>query len=109
RVRDVLAAGTLAADVTQTVKERLASQRASLVVERQELPCKISALSSEGRRLVEAQRQWRWPAASRLQVARRSASNSGEAGRIRGHGPSPLLPRFLRLSLSHRRRAAPAG
>ncbi|MGA7741959.1 MAG: hypothetical protein WBP56_26670, partial [Polyangia bacterium] len=45
RVRDVLAAGTLAADVTQTVKERLASQRASLVVERQELPCKISCPS----------------------------------------------------------------
>jgi DNA invertase Pin-like site-specific DNA recombinase len=54
RVRDALADGTLAADVTRAVKDRLADQRASLVTERRELPSKIAALSSEGKRLVEA-------------------------------------------------------
>ena len=54
RVREALADGTLAADVTQAVRKRLASQRAALVADRQELPCKIAALASEGKRLVEA-------------------------------------------------------
>jgi DNA invertase Pin-like site-specific DNA recombinase len=54
RVRDALADGTLAEDVTQAVKERLAGQRAALLAERQELPTQIAALSSEGKRLVES-------------------------------------------------------
>jgi hypothetical protein len=54
RVRDALADGRLAADVTRAVKERLAGQRVSLVAERQELPSKIAALSTEGKRLVES-------------------------------------------------------
>jgi hypothetical protein len=53
RVRDALADGTLAADVTQAVKERLAGQRAALVAERQELPAQIAVLSSEGKRVVD--------------------------------------------------------
>jgi hypothetical protein len=54
RVRDALADGTLAEDVTKAVKERLAGQRAALLAERQELPTQIAALSSEGKRLVES-------------------------------------------------------
>ena len=54
RVRDALADGTLAADVTRAVKERLADQRAALVAERQELPVQIAALSSEGKRVVDS-------------------------------------------------------
>ena len=53
RGRGALVDGTLAADVTQAVKERLAGQRAALVAERQELPGKIATLSSEGQRVVE--------------------------------------------------------
>jgi hypothetical protein len=54
RVRDALADGKLAADVTRTVKERLAGERTSLLAERHDLPSKIAALSSEGKRLVES-------------------------------------------------------
>ena len=54
RVRDALANGTLVADVTGAVKERLGEQRASLVDERHKLPSKIAVLSSEGKRLVES-------------------------------------------------------
>ena len=53
RVRAALADGTLAADVTQAVKERLAGQRAALLAERQELPAQIAVLSSEGKRVVD--------------------------------------------------------
>ena len=54
RVRNALADGRLAGDVTQTVKERLAGQRAALLAERKELPAKIATLSSEGKRVVES-------------------------------------------------------
>jgi hypothetical protein len=54
RVRDALADGKLAADVTQTVKERLTGERTALLAERHDLPSKIAALSSEGKRLVES-------------------------------------------------------
>jgi site-specific DNA recombinase len=54
RVRDALADGRLATEITQAVKARLVGQRASLVAERQELPSKIAAISSEGKRLVES-------------------------------------------------------
>ena len=54
RVRDALADGRLAADVTETVRERLAGQRAALLVERHDLPSKIATLSSEGKRLVDS-------------------------------------------------------
>jgi DNA invertase Pin-like site-specific DNA recombinase len=53
RIREALADGTLAAEVTREVQEHLAGQRASLMAERRELPSKIAALSSEGKRLVE--------------------------------------------------------
>ena len=54
RVRDALADGKLAADVTRTVKERLAGERTALLAERRDLPSKIAALSSEGKRLVDS-------------------------------------------------------
>ena len=54
RVRDALADGRLAADVTETVRERLAGQRAAILVERHDLPSKIATLSSEGKRLVDS-------------------------------------------------------
>lgn len=54
RVRDSLADGTLAVDVTGAVRGRLADQRASLVDERHKLPSKIASLSGEGKRLVES-------------------------------------------------------
>ena len=53
RIREALADGTLAAEVTREVQERLAGQRASLMAERRELPSKIAELSSEGKRMVE--------------------------------------------------------
>jgi len=53
RIREALADGTLAAEVTREVRERLAGQRASLMAERRELPSKIAELSSEGKRMVE--------------------------------------------------------
>jgi hypothetical protein len=53
RVRAALADGTLAADVTQAVQDRLAGQRAALVAERQKLPAQIAVLSSEGKRVVD--------------------------------------------------------
>jgi DNA invertase Pin-like site-specific DNA recombinase len=54
RVRNALADGHLAADVSQAVKERLAAQRSGLLAERKELPAKIAILSSEGKRVVES-------------------------------------------------------
>jgi hypothetical protein len=54
RVRDSLADGKLAADVTQAARERLAGQRAALLSERHDLPAKIATLSTEGKRLVES-------------------------------------------------------
>jgi DNA invertase Pin-like site-specific DNA recombinase len=54
RVRDALADGRLATDVTQAAKERLTSQRAALLAERRALPSQIAALSAEGKRLVDS-------------------------------------------------------
>jgi site-specific DNA recombinase len=54
RVRNALADGRLAAEVSQAVKERLAAQRSGLLAERKELPSKIAILSSEGKRVVES-------------------------------------------------------
>jgi len=49
-----LADDRLAAEVAQTVKERLAGQRSALLAERHDLPSMIAALSSKGKRLVES-------------------------------------------------------
>jgi hypothetical protein len=54
RIQEVLADGELAAEVTRTVRERVATQRAALQFERAGLPSKIAIVSTEGKRLVES-------------------------------------------------------
>lgn len=54
RVREALADGKLAGEVTAAVTKRLAHQRAALDTERAELPTLIATTSSEGKRLVES-------------------------------------------------------
>lgn len=53
RVREALADGKLVAAVAKAARERLESQRAPLEAERADLPVKIAAVSTEGKRLVE--------------------------------------------------------
>jgi DNA invertase Pin-like site-specific DNA recombinase len=54
RLREAVAEGSLAADVTAAVKQRVVARRKDLAVERKKLPTEIAKLSSEGKRLVEA-------------------------------------------------------
>ena len=53
RLREAVADGDLAEDVTSAVTTRVAARRKDLLVERKKLPGKIAELSSEGKRLVE--------------------------------------------------------
>ncbi|MFT3838948.1 MAG: recombinase family protein [Myxococcaceae bacterium] len=52
RLKAELADGGLAADVTSSVKKRVAQRRKDLVVERQKLPKEIASLSAEAKRAV---------------------------------------------------------
>jgi DNA invertase Pin-like site-specific DNA recombinase len=53
RVREALADGKLAKEVTENARAAVAKQRDALQKERQRLPTDIAALSTEGKRLVE--------------------------------------------------------
>jgi site-specific DNA recombinase len=53
RVREALADGKLANEVTEAARRRIAKERATLRTERESLPARIAAVSSEGKRLVE--------------------------------------------------------
>ena len=53
RVREALADGKLVKAVAKAAKDRLQSERGPLEGERAELPTKIAALSTEGKRLIE--------------------------------------------------------
>jgi len=53
RLREATADGTLAADVTESVKTRVGERRKGLVTERQKLPPKIASLAAEARRIVD--------------------------------------------------------
>ena len=52
-VREALADGKLAAEVTESTKASIAKLRSTLQEERASLPTKIAALSTDGKRLVE--------------------------------------------------------
>ncbi len=52
RLREAVAAGSLASDVETSVKERLRVQRKDLLTERKKLPAQIAALSADGKRLL---------------------------------------------------------
>jgi site-specific DNA recombinase len=54
RLKEATADGSLAADVTASVRNRAAARRKDLRTERQKLPPEIATLSAEGKRLVEA-------------------------------------------------------
>lgn len=53
RLREAVAAGSLASDVEANVKERLRGRRKDLLTERKKLPGQIAALSTEGKRLLD--------------------------------------------------------
>lgn len=53
RLREAVTDGDLAQEVTAAVKDRVATRRRDLLVERKKLPDEIAKLSSEGKRLVE--------------------------------------------------------
>ena len=53
RLREAVAAGSLAAEVEASVRERLLARRTDLLTERQKLPLQIAALSAEGKRLLD--------------------------------------------------------
>jgi hypothetical protein len=53
RLREAVADGELAEEVTAAVKKRVAAKRKDLLVERKKLPGEIAKLSLEGKRLVE--------------------------------------------------------
>jgi site-specific DNA recombinase len=53
RLREAVAAGSLAAEVEASVKERLKGRRKDLLTERKKLPGQIAALSAEGKRLLD--------------------------------------------------------
>jgi DNA invertase Pin-like site-specific DNA recombinase len=53
RLREAVADGDLAQEVTAAVKKRVAARRKDLLVERKKLPGEIAKLSLEGKRLVE--------------------------------------------------------
>jgi DNA invertase Pin-like site-specific DNA recombinase len=53
RIREVLANGTLVPAVAKAAQERLRRERGPLDAERAELPTRIAALSTEGKRLIE--------------------------------------------------------
>jgi site-specific DNA recombinase len=52
RLREAVEAGSLAAEVEASVKERLKGRQKDLVTERKKLPAQIAALSAEGKRLL---------------------------------------------------------
>jgi site-specific DNA recombinase len=54
RLREAVAAGSLASDVEASVKERLRDRRKDLLTERKRLPGQIAALSAEGKHLLDA-------------------------------------------------------
>ena len=53
RLREAVADGDLAQEVTAAVKLRVAARRKDLLVERKKLPVEFAKLSSDGKRLVE--------------------------------------------------------
>ncbi|MEO8182403.1 MAG: recombinase family protein, partial [Deltaproteobacteria bacterium] len=53
RLREATADGTLATEVAESVKARVAERRKGLVTERQKLPVEIASLSAEARRTVD--------------------------------------------------------
>ncbi len=53
RLREAVAAGSLASEVEASVKERLKGRRKDLMTERKKLPAQIAALSTEGRRQLD--------------------------------------------------------
>jgi site-specific DNA recombinase len=53
RLREAVADGDLAQEVTAAVKEQVTVRRKDLLIERKRLPGEIARLSSEGKRLVE--------------------------------------------------------
>jgi site-specific DNA recombinase len=53
RLREAVAAGSLATDVEASVGERLRDRRKGLLTERRKLPSQIAALSAEGKRLLD--------------------------------------------------------
>jgi DNA invertase Pin-like site-specific DNA recombinase len=53
RLREAVAAGSLASEVEASVKERLRDRRKDLLTERKKLPPQIAALSAEGKRLLD--------------------------------------------------------
>ena len=52
RLREAVAAGSLASEVEASVKERLKGRRKDLAFERKKLPAQIAALSAEGKQLI---------------------------------------------------------
>jgi site-specific DNA recombinase len=52
RLREAVAAGSLATEVEASVKERLKDRRKELQTERKKLPAQIAAQSAEGKRLL---------------------------------------------------------
>ena len=52
RLREAVVAGSLAAEVEASVKERLKGRRKDLQTERKKLPAQIASLSAEGKRLL---------------------------------------------------------
>jgi site-specific DNA recombinase len=53
RLREAVAAGSLASEIEASVKERLRGRRKDLLTERRKLPGQIAALSAEGKRLLD--------------------------------------------------------
>jgi site-specific DNA recombinase len=53
RLREAVAAGSLAAEVEASVNQRLKDRRKDLLTERKKLPSQIAALSAEGKRLLD--------------------------------------------------------
>jgi hypothetical protein len=53
RLREAVAAGSLASEIEASVKERLNGRRKHLLTERRKLPGRIAALSAEGERLLD--------------------------------------------------------
>jgi DNA invertase Pin-like site-specific DNA recombinase len=53
RLREAVAAGSLASEVEASVRERLKGRRKDLLTERKKLPGQIAALSVEGKRLLD--------------------------------------------------------